>query len=62
VKLVTVAPELFCAVTWTAGLILTPAVVALGCTVKTSWVVAAAVMLKAVLVAPVYGGDVAVSV
>ncbi len=41
------------AVSWTAGAMAAPAVALLGCTVKTSWVAAPAVMLNAALVAPV---------
>ena len=40
------------AATCTAGLIVRAATAVLGCTVKTSWVAAPTVMLKAALVAP----------
>ena len=39
-------------VTWTAGVIVAPAVVLLGGTVKTSWAAGPGVMSKVVLVAP----------
>ncbi len=50
------------AVTCTAGAIVAPAVVFVGCTVKASWLAEPGVMLKAVLVAPVRLGALAVSV
>jgi hypothetical protein len=53
VKLVTVPPVLFCAVTSTDGLMFTPAVVMLGWNVKARLVDAAAVIVNAALVAPV---------
>src|SRR5437762_610578 len=47
---VAVFPLASWAVTWTAGVIAAPAVVVLGCTAKTSWVAAPAVMLNPALV------------
>src|SRR5512140_1279100 len=62
VELVTVFPNASCTVTCTAGLIATPAVVLVGCTVKASLVAAAGLMLNAEEVAPVSPLDAAVSV
>src|SRR5688572_1302239 len=50
------------AVTWTAGVIVAPAVVAVGWTVTTSWVAVPGVMLNAALVAAVSPLAAAVSV
>ncbi len=51
--LVTVLPKASWTVTWTAGLMLTPATVVLGWTVNASLLAAAGVTLKVLLVAPV---------
>ena len=55
-------PPASSAVTWTAGVIAAPAAVLLGCTLKTNWVAAPTVTVKALLVAPLSPGAVAVSV
>src|SRR5207247_3184545 len=52
VKLVAVRPEASRAVTCTAGLMVAPAVVLVGCAVKISWVARVAVTSKGALVAP----------
>src|SRR5688572_31691896 len=62
VELVTVLPNASCTVTRTAGLIATPAVAFVGCTVKASLEAAAGLMLNADEVAPVSGADAAASV
>ena len=53
VKPVAVLPSASRAVTWTAGVIATPAVVLAGWTVNASWVAGPGVMVNAALVAPV---------
>src|SRR6266571_2275165 len=50
---VAVLPCASCAVTWTAGVIVAPATVVVGWTVKTSWLAAPGVTLKTVLLAVV---------
>src|SRR5438046_9095222 len=50
VKLGTGFPAASSAVTWTAGLIVAPATVVLGCCVNASWVAVPGVMSNAVLV------------
>src|SRR5437762_3384233 len=50
------------AVSWTAGVIAAPAVVAVGCTVNTSCIAVPGVMLNAALVVPVTPVALAVSV
>src|SRR5438094_9803027 len=62
VKLGTVLPNASWALTWTAGLMATPAAVVLGWTVKASRVAPAGVMLNAALVAPGRPAAVALSV
>src|SRR5882724_2955366 len=62
VELVTVLLNASCTVTRTAGAIATPATAFDGCTVKASCEAAAAVMLNALLVAPVSPAEAAVSV
>ncbi len=49
-KLTAVFPSASCAVTWTDGVIVAPEPVLVGCVLKTRWVAAPAVMLKAELV------------
>src|SRR5438874_1775306 len=51
--LVTVLPKLSWTVTWTAGVMLTPATALLGCVLNTTLVAVLGVMLKAALVPPV---------
>src|SRR5690348_13008054 len=62
VKLVTVLPRLSCVVTCTDGVIAAPATTLDGCTVKTSLLAAAALMLNAALVGALSPVDPAVSV
>ena len=62
VKLVAVRPAASCAVTCTAGLMVAPAAVPVGCTVKTNWFGCAAVISKGALAAPVRPAAVADSV
>src|SRR5512141_545086 len=62
VELVTMFPNASCTATCTAGLIATPAVAFVGCTVKVSVVAAAGLMLNAVEVASVSPADAAISV
>src|SRR5438034_353326 len=62
VEPVTVLLNASCTVTCTAGLIATPAVALLGCTVKASLDAAAALMLQVAELAPLSGADAAVSV
>src|SRR5439155_1347988 len=59
---VAVLPCASCAVTWTAGVIVVPAVVLLGWTLNTSWLAAPGVMLNAALGADVIPVAVAASV
>jgi len=62
VKLVTVWPEASRVVTSTEGAITVPALAALGCTVKASWVGTDAMMSKALLTAASTPGEVAARV
>ena len=55
-------PAASSAVTCTGGVIAAPAAVALGCTLKTNWVAAPTVTVKALLVAPLSPVAVAASV
>src|SRR5216117_2972512 len=59
---VAVLPCASCAVTWTAGVIVAPATVVVGWTVKTSWLAAPGVTLKTVLLHVVSPVATAVSV
>src|SRR5947207_3196749 len=61
-ELVTVFEKASCTVTWTAGVMDAPAVVAEGCTVNASLDAAAALTLKPAEVAAVSAPEVAVSV
>src|SRR4051794_19155303 len=61
-ELVTVLLKASCTVTCTAGLIATPAVAFVGCTVKASLEAAAGVMLNGAEVAEVSAADAAASV
>ena len=51
-SVVTVLPRLSSTVTWTAGVMVAPAVVVVGWVVNTSWAAAPGVMVKGLLVAP----------
>src|SRR5947207_2315159 len=51
-KAVAVLPCDYCAVTCTAGVIVAPAVVLVGCTVNTSWLAGPGVMVNGADVAP----------
>ena len=62
VNAVAVLPCGSCAVTWTAGVMTAAAVVAVGSTVKTSWLAVPGVTLNAVLLAVVSPVAAAVSV
>jgi hypothetical protein len=62
VKAVAVFPLASRAVTWTAGVMATPADVFVGCTVKTSCVAVPGLIVKAALVAPPSPAAAAVSV
>src|SRR5512145_1085833 len=61
-KLVTVLPKASCAATRTAGVMVAPAAMLLGCTVKPSRVAGPGLMVKAALMAPASPEAVAVSV
>src|SRR5262245_31466269 len=62
VEVVTVFPNASCTAACTAGLIATPAVAFVGCTVKASRFAAAGLMLKVELLAPVSAPEAALSV
>src|SRR5438034_561577 len=62
VAVVTALPWASWTATWTAGVLAAPATALLGCTVKTTFAAAPALMLNALLVAPVRPVAVAVSV
>src|SRR3954469_12287851 len=61
-ELVTVLPKASCTVTCTAGLIATPAVAVVGCTVKATLEAAAGLTLNPAEVAPVSDPEAAASV
>ena len=56
-SVVTVLPRLSSTVTWTAGVMVAPAVVVVGWVVNTSWAAAPGVMVKGLLVVVGWGGE-----